>query len=458
MEGAYQGEIYLEMTYFPKNPPPRPQKQQKPQQKYSPSPSPQPGASPNAKPNSFPSSLQPGLYRRPSKLPAHERLWRPPQTQTYKASPLASPGFGPQRPGDDRTGRPLNIDGPGSRHSSPSRPPSHSPSPSPRRRNDALPPLPSDSAAVKLAPVPAILRPGNAKSSPTPIPQDTNTRVYGGNGAEQYPQQPGQYLAYGSRPPSAPVSATAPTFAASPPPVPPQTITSPPPQMRIPEPMIPVPQFGPQTYGYGGPNAVPGGFGPRTGAGGAFDYSGSFPDPYARATQAQDFVRPPSSGPAMPGDYTRYATQAPPRPPSASSPHYTQYNSGANTTPATSCSCGQTQTNPRYESPYPVPSPSTPTPVPAPVQAPQMHSAPQTSSSSSHSAYSSHGTPIAPPRYVSQEDADAALAAQLAREEGIDVDKLRAQEADEEFARNLAREINSDVLALREAEERGRNR
>jgi nucleotide-binding universal stress UspA family protein len=67
-----------------------------------------------------------------------------------------------------------------------------------------------------------------------------------------------------------------------------------------------------------------------------------------------------------------------------------------------------------------------------------------------------HEERIGASRHLDTADADAALAAQLAREEGIDIEVLRAQERDEAYARKLAREINSDVVAMGEQErERG---
>ncbi|XP_006459223.1 hypothetical protein AGABI2DRAFT_218205 [Agaricus bisporus var. bisporus H97] len=113
IDGVERGEVYLEMTYFSSRPPPK---------------------------GSASSSLltNQNLTRRPSKLPASERLWRPPQTQ--------QPALLPSKKG----------------HSS------HSVSaewqttlaPHPSPKNAPLPPLPKEQ--LEKTPLPDILLPGGS--------------------------------------------------------------------------------------------------------------------------------------------------------------------------------------------------------------------------------------------------------------------------------------------------------
>lgn len=129
--GSYRGEIYLEMTFFAAQPP--------------------------------------TVTRRPSKLSPSERLWRPPQSAT---PPSLTPAHTPSPQSSPRH-HPAALPGSPGRHAPTSPtgthlvPPAASRTPSPKHA--PLPALPEE-AEPTLQPVPSVLRPRNAKSSPTPLP------------------------------------------------------------------------------------------------------------------------------------------------------------------------------------------------------------------------------------------------------------------------------------------------
>ncbi|TDL17362.1 hypothetical protein BD410DRAFT_776149 [Rickenella mellea] len=309
--GSYRGEVYLEMTFFAAGPAPQ-----------------------------QPSSLQ----RRPSKLPAAERLWRPPNSESPKHSPNSSPGRSPAL--QPSTLPPAGTKPLGGRNGSPGRKPNVSQAGNhlapPPHRDVALPPLPEDprrlapypNPGANLTAVPSVLRPRNPKSSPTPIPE-----------AQQ------------SRASSLPI------------PIP------------EPQPQPYYPQYQNQqqpTYGgYGGASQPQGGYSTSPPRGG---YSTS----------------PPRGG---------YAPPLPPRTINTPNPY----------------------DDVRYNSPHPHPQPLSNAVLPDPYAVADARAREAERQRLSR---------------ASQEMADEEMARVIARNEGIDVERLRAVEADEELARRLARELN----------------
>ncbi|KAI0926063.1 hypothetical protein AcV5_008627 [Taiwanofungus camphoratus] len=139
IDGLYHGEIYLEMTFFASGP-----------------------------------AL---LQRRPSKLPADERLARPAQPYVYPQTPPKTPPKSSSpfrsRPSSAHHGQQsaTATSASGSHLSPPSATIPASTRTSPRARHDVLPPLP-DEAHLSPQNIPAILRPGDPRSDPhhTDIP------------------------------------------------------------------------------------------------------------------------------------------------------------------------------------------------------------------------------------------------------------------------------------------------
>ncbi|KAI0360039.1 hypothetical protein OH77DRAFT_1419432 [Trametes cingulata] len=422
-DGAYRGEIFLEMTYYAKTPP---------------------------------------LQRRASKWKPTERLTRPTSTYIYSdlpPVPSATPGTAPQPVNtvpaattvSDSDELPLPY--PGSTtpsHASRGRHAAPGAHLSPAHKHDALPSLPEEPEAPPS--IPASLRPGGARTSPgtspkagggllppehplhtrAPVPprdpsppaqvpfESVPLYLRPGGGHTPIPEPhippPQTYV-----PPTQPYTAPAQPYSApqthAPPPQPyppggpayrppPQTYSSPPPQSygppqqhyAPPAPHAYIPPSGPP-YGYSAPRPV------------VDDPPSDLPDPYLEARYKTPLplpAEPPGMSTPKP---SHSQPQAPPRPTSPPLPPKDRHT-----------------------------SPSRSKPVPA---APPRHPA-QTSRDRSREAEERERlVALQLQKEKEEEERDRLLALQIEKEEEERQRKLREQEErDSELARQLDLELN----------------
>ncbi|KAI0768135.1 hypothetical protein BD413DRAFT_614789 [Trametes elegans] len=448
-DGAYRGELFLEMTYYSKTPP---------------------------------------LQRRASKWKPAERLTRPTSTYAYgdvpplphgqngatPASSVASNGY---THGRKSSGQAMPAHPGAAAHLSPS------------HKNDALPPLPEDADPTPAA-IPAILRPGGARKSVSP-----QTSPKAGDGL---------------LPPKHPLHAHAPAplRGPSPPYQPPAPAELIPPYLRpgggrtsIPEPYVPPPQAyePPTTQPYGGlsaPNYSP----PAAQPYGPYGATPT-PQPYPPASTSQPYgatptpqaypptpipqAYPPTSNSQPYGTPTPqlqpqpYASTPVPQPygavpqPYGSPPRhyapppqpyippsgpYPPYGYAPPPEDAAMDSLPDPYLQRRYQSPLPLP--------PGAPARPQTHSHRPNQSQSQSQSQTQNPPPAArapsPPKEPepSQEERDEQLALALEREEEARQRTLREQEErDNELARQLDLELNLEEERQREAaRERERER
>lgn len=346
--GQYRGEIYLEMTFFAAGPKP--------------------------------------LTRRVSKMPASERLWRPPAQSPPKPSQqLPPPSL--------QSGRPPPANASTSPKQNHLVPPRSSRTPSPSSKLDALPPLPEEVYHPGVLPDPRL------GQKPIPPPADIPSIL-----------KPG-----GGKPPN----------------------LSPP---RHPAHLVTIPHTGPHTTGYADQNtgySIP----HNTNSTPADRYTPSFShDPLVSNYPPPAASYAPISFPEP--QVQQHNTTIAPRP----APTYPDYIPGSGGELGED---ERDRLARRYGSPLPVPggpSLAGKSPIGSYTSRPIVTSPPPSrlAPAPDPDPYLEREREVL--SRASQEEADAEFARSLAQEEGVDLEQLKREEADRELARKLARELNAPII------------
>lgn len=343
--GQYRGEIYLEMTFFAAGPKP--------------------------------------LTRRASKMPASERLWRPPAQSPPKPAPQKLP------PPSLQSGRPPPANASTSPKQNHLVPPRSSRTPSPSSKLDALPPLPEE-----------VYHPGglpDPRLAQEPIPQPADIPLILKPGGGKPPNR---------SPPSHPASLA----PRAPPPTASQTTGYNTPHNNY---SIPVDRHTPAFRN--DPSASP--YPPP-----AASYAPiNFPEPQVQQYNPTTARPAPTYPDYIPGSGGELGTDERDR---LAKRYGSPLPVPGGSYPARTSPIGAYTTRPIVTSP----PPSRPAPAPAPDPDPYLEREREVLSR------------------ASQEEADAEFARSLALEEGVDLEQLKREEADRELARKLARELNAPII------------